>query len=217
MLEKCRQYLEEKGLEKWFRKDNLIILVLGGILLFIIALPTKTSDADSEKLTDGYGGVSAGRQDGSQSAGGQGTGSASGADSFSMENYTAELERKLQEILEDMDGVGKVQVMITLSSSEELVVEKDRPYSRSVTEEYDSEGGSRFIEQEEGQQDTVYVTSGSDSEPYVIKTLTPEVEGVVVVAQGAGTGTVNRSITEIVQALFGLEAHKVKVVKMGKQ
>ena len=66
----------------------------------------------------------------------------------------------------------------------------------------------------EEQETTVYSTSGSSSEPYVVKTLYPKVEGVVVVAQGAGKGTVNKSITEIVQALFGLEAHKVMVVKM---
>lgn len=48
----------------------------------------------------------------------------------------------------------------------------------------------------------------------MIKTLPPEIEGVVVVAEGAGSGTVNRTIVEMVQALFGVEAHKVKVVKM---
>ena len=47
-----------------------------------------------------------------------------------------------------------------------------------------------------------------------MKSLGPEIEGVLVVAEGAGSGTVNRTVTEIVQALFGVEAHKVKVVKM---
>ena len=35
-----------------------------------------------------------------------------------------------------------------------------------------------------------------------------------MVAEGAGSGTINRTVTEVVQALFGVEAHKVKVVKM---
>ena len=61
---------------------------------------------------------------------------------------------------------------------------------------------------------TVYSTNGSVSEPYVVKTLTPRIEGVLVVAEGAGSGTTNRTISEIVQALFGVEAHKVVVVKM---
>lgn len=59
----------------------------------------------------------------------------------------------------------------------------------------------------------MYHSSGNN-EPFVVKTLLPRVEGVVVVAQGAGTGNINKSITDVVQALFDVEAHKVKVVKM---
>ncbi len=59
----------------------------------------------------------------------------------------------------------------------------------------------------------MYHSSGNN-EPFVVKTLLPQVEGVVVVAQGAGTGNINKSITDVVQALFDVEAHKVKVVKM---
>ena len=62
-----------------------------------------------------------------------------------------------------------------------------------------------------------YRTEGGTSEPYVVKTLSPEIEGVLVVAEGAGSGIVNRTIVEAVQALFGVEAHKVKVVKMEVQ
>lgn len=104
--------------------------------------------------------------------------------------------------------------MITLESSEELVVEKDEALVRSNTNESDSAGGNRIVNQIDTAPTTVYQTTGSDSEPYVVKTLSPRVEGVVVVAQGAGDGTVNKNITEMVQALFGVEAHKVKVVKM---
>lgn len=60
----------------------------------------------------------------------------------------------------------------------------------------------------------VYSTEGSSSTPYVVKTYVPEIEGVLVVAEGAGTGTVNRTVTEIAQALFHIDAHKVMVVKM---
>ena len=44
---------DKMDFKKWFQRDNLIILVLSGVLLFIIALPTKSSGskqtADSEK------------------------------------------------------------------------------------------------------------------------------------------------------------------------
>ncbi|MDE7043520.1 MAG: stage III sporulation protein AG, partial [Acetatifactor sp.] len=109
---------------------------------------------------------------------------------------------------------GQVRVMITLKSSQELVVEKEQPYLRASTNENDGQGGNRTVTQLETEENTVYRTDGSVSEPYVIKTLPPQIEGVVVVAEGAGSGTVNRTIVEMIQALFGVEAHKIKVVKM---
>ena len=86
--------------------------------------------------------------------------------------------------------------------------------SRSSTHESDSQGGTRIISETDSRENTVYRTEGGASEPYVIKTLSPQIEGVLVVAEGAGSGTVNRTIVETVQALFGVEAHKVKVVRM---
>lgn len=131
------------------------------------------------------------------------------------EDYAKELEQRLTKILSEMADVGRVEVMITLKSSRELVVEKETPVSRSATTETDAQGGSRTVNTSEMEENVIYSTDGSSSEPYVVKSLAPEIEGVLVVAEGAGSGTVNRTVTEIVQALFDVEAHKVKVVKMG--
>ena len=208
MKDILEKQLKKRNLKKWFRKDNLIILILTGVLLVIIALPTKDSgkpgadnlgtEADSpEGLLSESGAEAAGTAD-------------------SDEEYIRQLEQRLRETLSRMEGVGKVRVMITLRSSRELVVEKEQPYLRSATDENDSQGGSRSVHQMETEENTVYRTDGSVSEPYVVKTLPPQVEGVVVVAEGAGSGTVDRTIVEMVQALFDVEAHKVKVVKMEK-
>ena len=50
-------------------------------------------------------------------------------------------------------------------------------------------------------------------QPYVSKELTPEVEGVVVVADGGDNAVTVQNISEAVQALFGVEAHKIKIMK----
>lgn len=200
------KWFREKNLRKWFRKDNLIVLILGGILLVIIALPTKDSQGTVTEnpqadRTNADETLSADNKDGL---------AVSGSD----EEYARQLEQRLRETLSHMEGVGQVSVMITLKSSQELVIEKEQPYLRSTTTENDGQGGNRSVSQVETEENTIYRTNGSVSEPYVIKTLPPEIEGVVVVAEGAGSGTVNRTIVEMVQALFGVEAHKVKVVKM---
>ena len=44
-----------------------------------------------------------------------------------------------------------------------------------------------------------------------------EVLGVVVVAHGAGNATIDSKIMTAVKALFGIEAHKISIVKMRSQ
>lgn len=205
MSGKLEKWFREKNLGKWFRKDNLIVLILGGILLVIIALPTKESQGSAEENPQ----TNRTNEDAALSGSKDGF-SLSGSD----EDYARQLEQRLREMLSHMEGVGQVRVMITLKSSQELVIEREQPYLRSTTTENDGQGGSRSVIQVETEENTVYRTDGNMSEPYVVKTLPPEIEGVVVVAEGAGSGTVDRTIVEMVQALFGVEAHKVKVVKM---
>lgn len=83
---------------------------------------------------------------------------------------------------------------------------------RSQTEEQDSAGGTRTVSSSNTGYQTVY-QEGSQGSPFVVKTITPKVEGVLVVAEGAGKGNMTDEITQVVQALFGVEAHKVKVLK----
>ena len=190
--------------KKWFRRDNLLILILSGVLLFIIVLPT--GDGNSAKKQKSAQVRTESTQENVRQQG----------ETETQGGEVSELEKRLEGVISQMAGIGKVKVMITLQSSEELIGEKDEPVERSNTNENDSNGGSRLITQMDSAPSTVFRTVGNDSEPYVVKTLSPKVEGVVVVAQGAGNGTVDKNITEMVQALFGVEAHKVKVVKMAQ-
>lgn len=208
MKNERKKWLENDMVKKLFRKDNLLVLILAGILLFVIALPTKDGSEKSGGTDREAGEVMNLPENGSGGGNSEQTKETAGSD------YAADMERRLTEALADMAEVGKVKVMITLKSSSELVVEKETPVSRSMTTETDAQGGSRTVNTSEMGDSVVYSTEGSSSIPYVVKTYVPEVEGVLVVAEGAGSGTVNRTVTEIVQALFGVEAHKVMVVKM---
>ena len=63
----------------------------------------------------------------------------------STEEYAAYLEEKLKKMLEAVQGLGEVEVMVTLESSEEKIVEKDMTAERSNTEEQDAAGGARTV------------------------------------------------------------------------
>lgn len=209
-----KKWVKDEELKKWFRRDNFVVLVLAGILLFIIALPVKEKKGEEDDQGKSAAGQDPLPRETIAAAEESGTDSRipwiAGAD----EDYAVYLEKRLTDALSQMADVGKVKVMITLKVSGELVLEKDFSTSQSTTDESDAQGGSRSISEMTSEGKTVYSTDGAYSEPYVVKVCAPKIEGVLVVAEGAGRGTVNRTIAEIAQALFGVEAHKVIVVKM---
>ena len=131
-----------------------------------------------------------------------------------MEEYEAVLERRVASALEYVEGVGKTEVMITLKSSSQKVVEKDQTGDSRTTEEKDSAGGTRTENARSSERTSVYTQSTDGTQiPYVSKELTPEVEGVLVIAEGGDNAVVVQNITEAIQALFGIDAHKIKIMK----
>ena len=142
-----QRFLEKYHMDKWFCKENLVVMILAGILLVVIALPTKEEEEDVQ-----------------EQIGSTQTDTLAGAKApiSGTEDYAALLEEKLAGILSQIEGAGEVCVMITLQESEELIVEKD-------------------IASEDEQ--TVYESDGNTSAPYVVKTIYPKVEGVVVIEE----------------------------------
>lgn len=210
-------------------KNNLLIIVLLGVLFMVIAIPVDTagtggkstsgrndnSSYQTKNTGTGYqaGGTAAYTAAGDGTAGYDET--AGTGYVWEQEQYIKEMEAKAESLLSRVNGAGQVKVMITLRASSEQVVEKDMPVTRSQTSEQDSQGGSRMVSEFATEDATVYRKGNGYEEPYVVKTLSPSVEGVVVVAEGAGNGEVSKNLSEAVQILFGVEAHRVKVLKAG--
>lgn len=72
-----------------------------------------------------------------------------------------------------------------------------------------------FLEQVEGVGETkVLLTFSSESAQIFSEDETAEVTGVLVAAEGAKDFTTERKIQQAVMALFQIEAHKIKVMKM---
>ncbi|WMC92944.1 hypothetical protein [Kineothrix sp. MB12-C1] len=207
-------------------KEQFVIFILVGILLIIIALPTETS-----KKSEGAAGLwnmSGAKSNADKIEDTQITKEKAGeipmeageyenweAGNEDAESYEKYLENKLEQIISVMEGAGKAKVIVTVSASKEKVVEKDIPETRSSTQEKDAQGGSRIMQEDSFQEETVYVEeSGVGNVPYVVKTLQPVIEGVVVVVQGGDKLEVRKNISEAIVALFGIESHKIKIIKM---
>lgn len=191
--------------DKLLKKENMIVFALLGILLLVIAIPmdlgidkeeVNKEEKEEERMGNSYPEVGENYED------------------ESLE-YCLALEMRIEELLSCMDGVGQVQAMVTVSSSRELIVEKDEPISRSTVTETDAGGGTRSTNESSFEYETIYETDSEGNKvPYVIKHIEPEIQGITVVAQGGGNALVQKNISNVLEALFHIEAHKIKVVKM---
>ena len=197
-------------------KDKWLLLLTIGIIFCILAFPTdrlnrkESADRASQpdiRLDD------EGEKNGGQQAGSGGFEEAVPAGAKAGDSYEAEMERRVREILKHVEGVGEVDVMIVLKSSAERVVHTDGSSSCSITEEQDSNGGTRKIKSQEQEQNTVMVSGSGESAPMIAKELYPEISGIIISAEGGGAPGVQAEISAAMEALFGLPAHKIKVLK----
>lgn len=210
-------------------KDKWLFLLATGMILCILAFPADRlakkratdmplkggqSELPEAGSINGAGGVGGGTgtADSGWADGGheeEGVAAAAGVNS----SYEADLERRVREILKNVEGVGEVDVMIVLKSSAEKVVHVDGSSSRSFTEEQDSSGGTRKVENQEQEHNTAMVSEGGKNTPMVAKELRPEISGIIISAEGGDAPGVRAEISAAMEALFGLPAHKIKVLK----
>lgn len=138
----------------------------------------------------------------------------------SLFSYEHELEKRLEQILGGMEGITSVDVMITLSATSEKVLEKSIQLEENKQEIEKGSGESleKSVTSSLSKKSEALLTGNtSGSMPYIIKEMSPSIQGVVVAARGNITQTKIREISEAVQALFGIEAHKIKVIEKKSQ
>lgn len=114
-----------------------------------------------------------------------------------LTDYRERMERQVKSILEQAEGVGRAEVMITLKASREKVTLKD--YTTK--------------EKEQDEETVMTEDENNCTEPYVVQEVEPEIEGIVVVCEGGGSPSVQREIIAGISALFPVESHKIKVMK----
>ena len=106
-------------------------------------------------------------------------------------DYCTQLEEKLESILSKISGVGKVNVMVTAKNFGEIVPAKNESNTEEEIIILNQKGGGEDIK--------------------IIKEFYPEIDGVIVVAQGGKSDIVKNNLTEAVTALLGVDVHKIRV------
>lgn len=114
---------------------------------------------------------------------------------------TAELEHKLEQALSEVEGAGKVTVVLTLDTGPRQVIAQDG----KTTQNGDS--ASR-------ETTSVLLSKGSGTQEAVrLQELAPGYRGALVVAQGSGDPEVRLALTQAVSALTGLGTDQISICK----
>lgn len=186
LILKIKKYIKKMDNNKLIY--NLLIILIIGIIVLIIA-NILTEDKKKANLdlqtTDLF------------------------KDSVNLElDYGDVLERKLENILMELKGVGNVKVMITLDDTIEKIPAFNTTKNNETTSEIDSQGGTREIIREDMNMQMV---TGSEGGLMVLKEIRPTVRGVIVLAEGAEDIKVKETLYEAVKTVLGIPGNRVEV------
>jgi stage III sporulation protein AG len=186
------------------RKNTLLWLLMAGLLgvaLMIINAfmtvkdldPTGTGRASPPVSQETFAGTSS-------------------KENSSFHDYEQAYGDQLKKILQTIVGVGEVEVLVTIESTEEMTVDKNYNDNQTMTTERDNGGATRNISQVTRSGEVVVYQVSGDQKPLVLKYIKPKIRGVIVVAKGAENLTVKKMITEAVERGMDVQASKISIL-----
>lgn len=111
------------------------------------------------------------------------------------------LERKLSDTLSQVEGAGKVSVVLTVKASTRQVLAQD-------IETSEKEGGT------EESRSTVVVSQGTGKQGAVpLQQIYPQFQGALVVCPGGDDPSIRLQLVEAVSALTGLGSDKISICR----
>lgn len=184
--------------------ENLVFFVIILIITIVIINYVWNGDKKSDKTIT--------NTSGKQLA--SGTTLSNSETNNNLVESTNNLEERLETILGKIQGVGSVNVFINYSESSQTVAMYNETSKTSTTEETDTSGGTRKVEQTDTDKEIVYQEEDGKKTPIVQKTLQPKIEGAIITAKGASNITVKTNIIQALEAATGLATHKIQVFEM---
>ena len=112
---------------------------------------------------------------------------------ISENDSSKKLEKELEDILSEVEGVGNVRVMVRFSTSAEKIP---------------------FTDKSSSSEKIIRTSYGDDAAPFISKEVYAMVEGVLIVAQGGNNEKIKSEITLAVSEMLGIPIHKVNILKM---
>lgn len=112
-----------------------------------------------------------------------------------VQNENDSLAEELEFILGNIKGAGKVQVMLTVKTGEQIIYQTDTPSN--------------------DRKDTVIITEEDRGQNGLVQqVISPVYRGAIILCQGADSANVCLAIKEAVSKVTGLDTSEISVLKM---
>lgn len=198
---KIKELYSSEGKESKKKIENLVILLIILIITCIAVNKIWTGDKKEDE-TQRNQNITTGKQLATQ-------------ENNPNSKKTTDLQTNLESILSNIEGVGRVSVLLTYSESSELVPLYDETKSETTTEEADTSGGKRTTTDTNTQKSAI-MQENSNGEKSIItqKTVSPKIEGAIITAEGGDNANVKTQIVQAIEAATGLATHKIQVFKL---
>lgn len=109
------------------------------------------------------------------------------------DSFAIDLENRLQDLIESVEGAGHCEVMVTLSEGEQTVYATDTDQGDNATR-------------------SEHVLIGDNALVESVKV--PTIQGVAVLCEGGNDVRVQNTVTELIRSLTGIGANHITVTKM---
>ena len=119
-----------------------------------------------------------------------------------ISSYKSNLQEEIETMLEKIDGVGRVEVMITFSGTEEYVFAEEIKASKS--DKFSSQMQNEFV----------LIEKNGEKEALISKVNNPQISGVVVVCDGGDSDKVCESVYRTVSTVLGIPTKNIYVTKL---
>ncbi len=159
-------------------KKTKLIIVIGFSLIFLLLI--SEMDFSKEENKDEY-------------------------KELSDEEYCLYLEEKIKEFVENIDGAGRTEVIITLAETTEYIYATD---NKDVKKNNSNSDDSTL------EKDYVIIENNNNDEGLLIKTIEPKVRGIAISCEGGNKAEVQQQIYSAIEAILDIKTSNISISKL---
>lgn len=157
---------------------KLVLFIFIGVLLIVIIFISEL-DFNSEEITD--------------------------TNEISDEEYCSILEAKVKYFVENIEGAGRTEVIITLAETTEYIYATDD----KTVKKNNSNSNDQTVE-----KDFVIIEDNSNDTGLLIKKIEPKIRGVAISCEGGDNATVQEQIYSSIEAVLDVKSSNISISKL---